>query len=105
MDNSGERRSADRAGQQPFPSVRPGHAITRIVSRTEEARGSSPLTSTPTDHQVRASPNHHRRRSRTGEASCPPLQYELHQRLAGERLDGGVVAEEVQLPALLVVVA
>jgi hypothetical protein len=46
-DNSGERRSADRAGQQPFRSVRPGHAITRIVSRTEEARGSNPLTSTP----------------------------------------------------------
>ena len=38
MDNSGERRSADPAGQQPSPSVRPGHAITRIVSRTEEAR-------------------------------------------------------------------
>jgi hypothetical protein len=46
-DNTGERRSADRAGQQPFPSVRPGNAITRIVSRTEEARGSNPLTSTP----------------------------------------------------------
>jgi hypothetical protein len=37
-DNSGERRSADRAGQQPSPSVRPGHTITPIVSRTEEAR-------------------------------------------------------------------
>jgi hypothetical protein len=47
MDNSGERRSVDRAGQQPFPSVRPGRPITRIVSRTEEARGSNPLTSTP----------------------------------------------------------
>jgi hypothetical protein len=43
MDNSGERRSADHAGQQPFPSVRPGHAITRIVSRTEEvAKGLGP---------------------------------------------------------------
>jgi hypothetical protein len=46
-DNSGERRSADRAGQQPFPSVRPGRPSTRIVSRTEEVRGSSPLTSHP----------------------------------------------------------
>jgi hypothetical protein len=46
-DNSGEQRSADRAGQHPFPSVRPGRPITRIVSRTEEARGSNPLTSTP----------------------------------------------------------
>jgi hypothetical protein len=54
MDNSGVLRSADRAGQQPFPSVRPGHAITRIVSRTEEARGSNPLTSTPKNMQVRA---------------------------------------------------
>jgi hypothetical protein len=35
-DNSGERRSAGRAGQQPFPSVRPGRPITRIVSRTDE---------------------------------------------------------------------
>jgi hypothetical protein len=43
-DNSGERRSADRAGQQPFPSVRPGHAITRIVSRTEEVSGPLGLT-------------------------------------------------------------
>jgi hypothetical protein len=46
-DNSGKRRSADRPGQQRFPSVRPGRPITRIVSRTEEARGSNPLTSTP----------------------------------------------------------
>jgi hypothetical protein len=46
-DNSGERRSADRAGQQAFSSVRPGRPITRIVSRTEEVRGSNPLTSTP----------------------------------------------------------
>jgi hypothetical protein len=35
-DNSGERRSVDRAGQQPFASVRPGRPITSIVSRTEE---------------------------------------------------------------------
>jgi transposase len=35
-DNSGERRSADPAGQQPFPSIRPGRPMTRIVSRTEE---------------------------------------------------------------------
>jgi hypothetical protein len=37
-DNSGKRRSADRPGQQRFPSVRPGRPSTRIVSRTEEAR-------------------------------------------------------------------
>jgi hypothetical protein len=36
--SSGVLRSADRAGQQPFPSVRPGHAITRIASRTEAVR-------------------------------------------------------------------
>jgi hypothetical protein len=36
-DNSGVLRSADRAGQQPFPSVHSGHLLTRIVSRTEEA--------------------------------------------------------------------
>jgi hypothetical protein len=46
-DNSGKRRSVDRAGQQPFPSVLPARPITRIVSRTEEVRGSNPLTSTP----------------------------------------------------------
>ena len=36
MDNSGERRLTDRAGQQPFPSVSPGCPTTRIVSRREE---------------------------------------------------------------------
>ena len=45
MDNSGERRSADRVGQQPFPSVRPGHSITRIVSRTEELARTRPCPS------------------------------------------------------------
>jgi hypothetical protein len=35
MDNRGERRSADRAGQHPFPSVRPGRPITRDCPRTE----------------------------------------------------------------------
>jgi hypothetical protein len=36
MDDSGERRLTDRAGQQPFPSVSPGYPMTRIVSRREE---------------------------------------------------------------------
>ena len=27
---SGQRRPADRAGQQPFPNVRPGHPMTRM---------------------------------------------------------------------------
>jgi hypothetical protein len=63
MDNSGERRSADHAGQQPFPSVRPGHAITRIVSRTEEV---AHARSDATPIERRTIPNGHRATDNSG---------------------------------------
>jgi hypothetical protein len=40
-DNSGERRSADRAGQQPAPECSPRSSEHRIVSRTEEVAWAS----------------------------------------------------------------
>jgi hypothetical protein len=54
-DNSGERRSTDRAGQQPFPSVRPGHPSTRIVSRMEEVTWGSVRAGSCRNGRVRAS--------------------------------------------------
>src|SRR5687767_8802175 len=60
-------------------------AKTRYRSRTEEARGSNPLTSTPTHQQVRASSEHHRRRSPCSGAALGPrsiaAQLDHHTRL------------------------
>jgi hypothetical protein len=46
-DNYGYQRSGNAAAQQPFPTSITGCATTPMLSRTEEARGSNPLTSAP----------------------------------------------------------
>ena len=46
-DNYGYQRSGNAAAQQPFPTSITGCATTPMLSRTEEARGSNPLTSSP----------------------------------------------------------
>ena len=46
-DNTGQRRPLNIAVQQPFSTSIAGRPTTPVLSRTEEARGSNPLTSTP----------------------------------------------------------
>jgi len=46
-DNRGQRRPVVAPGQRLYPRSGAGRPDTPILSRTEEARGSNPLTSTP----------------------------------------------------------
>jgi hypothetical protein len=47
-DNSGHERSANVPAQRPSSVNNAGPGTTPVLSRTEEVRGSNPLTSTPT---------------------------------------------------------
>jgi hypothetical protein len=57
-DSSGHWRSANAAGQQRFSGSNTGRAATPVLSRTEEARGANPLTSTHTSPAHRLGGSH-----------------------------------------------
>jgi hypothetical protein len=70
-DNNGEQRSAIVTGHRPYPASSAGPLTTPVLSRTEEARASNPLTSTPNLAGQSVAGPHRRRSPRSGAALGP----------------------------------